>query len=349
MTIAANAPPDTSASATAGEPAARVAAPRIEATPLATAAARAADVIEAGGLVALPTETVYGLAADAASTEAVARLFAAKGRPSTNPLIVHVAALTDAAAFADIAAAAPLADLWPGPLTLVLPLVRPGAIAPGALAGGMTVAVRVPAAPLFRAVAARVGPIVAPSANRSGCVSATTAAAVAEEFGARVDLIVDGGPCPIGIESTVVDMTGPPRLLRPGAIPAAVLEARLGPLATGHDAGPLRSPGLLASHYAPRARLRLGVTAADVRADEAWLALGDEPSAAPEARTVRLSRSGDLDEAARHLYEGLRRLDTTGAAVIAVSPIPDRGVGAAIIDRLRRAAAPRPDRDERSR
>lgn len=306
----------------------------------------AARTIAAGALAALPTETVYGLCALAASDEAVARVFAAKGRPARNPLIVHGAS---AAMLEEIAALGPearaLAEaFWPGPLTLVAAR-RPGAaIAAAATAGGPTVALRVPAAPFVREVAARAGPMVAPSANRSGRVSATSAAAVLAELGGRIALVVDGGPSPIGVESTVIDTTGAPRLLRPGAIGRADIEAVIGPLAEGAaeaDAGPLRSPGLLGSHYAPRASVRLDVPAEEVKAGEGWLALGDAQSAASEAHTVRLSPTGDLDEAARGLYAGLRALDATGVAVIAVSPIPDHGIGAAIRDRLSRAAAPR--------
>jgi L-threonylcarbamoyladenylate synthase len=301
-------------------------------------------VLVGGGLAALPTETVYGLCADARSAEAVAALYAAKGRPASNPLIVHVA---DGAAADRIALLGPAGEalantFWPGPLTLVAPRRAGAGIADAACAGGPTVAVRVPAAPLLRSVAHSVGPIVAPSANRSGRVSATTAEAVMEELAGRIDLIVDAGPSPIGVESTVVDVTGPPRILRPGAISAEAVAAVVGPLGeASHAEGPLRSPGLLASHYAPRARIRLGVPAAEVRPDEAWLALGAEPSAAPPERTFRLSDAGDLEEAARRLYAGLRALDATGAAVIAVSPIPGTGIGAAIRDRLARAAAPR--------
>lgn len=308
--------------------------------------ARAVSVLEADGLVALPTETVYGLAARAASESAVARLYAAKGRPAHNPLIVHVASLSDAAAFADIAPALPIADLWPGPLTVVLALTEPARIVPAARAGGPTVAVRIPDSPIFRAVAAAVGPLVAPSANRSGRVSPTTAAAVAAELGDEVGLVVDAGACRVGVESTVVDLTGPPRLLRPGAVTHDALQARLGPVAAGPAAGaaegPLRSPGLLSSHYAPAAAVRLDVEPAEVHADEAWLAFGAAASAARPERTFRLSLNCDLDEAAHGLYEGLRRLDATGAQTIAVSPIPAVGVGLAIRDRLQRAAAPRP-------
>ncbi|WP_108663597.1 L-threonylcarbamoyladenylate synthase [Acuticoccus kandeliae] len=317
------------------------------------AAARAVRVLAEGGLVALPTETVYGLCADAASSEAVARLYRAKGRPAENPLIVHVASLDQAERIAEIPvlAAALAQHFWPGPLTMVLPRRMNGAVTDAACANGPTVAVRVPDVALMRAVAAEIGGIVAPSANRSGRVSATSAAAVREELDGRIDLIVDGGPSPIGVESTVIDLSGaadePVRLLRPGALPAAAIAAITGPLLEGAPTeGPLRSPGLLVSHYAPRARIRLDVAAADVRADEAWLALGSERSAAPEARTVRLSATGDLSEAARNLYAGLRTLDATGAATIAVSPIPTDGLGAAIRDRLARAAAPRPEPSE---
>ncbi|MEM9222064.1 MAG: Sua5 family C-terminal domain-containing protein, partial [Pseudomonadota bacterium] len=221
-----------------------------------------------------------------------------------------------------------------------------------ACAGGPTVAVRIPEGSLLREASAAIGPLVAPSANRSGRVSATSADAVMAELSGRIELVADGGPSPIGLESTVVDVTGSPTLLRPGAIPAEALEAIVGPLASGPVAGspstsppplPLRSPGLLTSHYAPKARLRLDVPAADVLPDEAWLAFGSEPSAAAPFRTVRLSTERDLSEAARNLYAGLRALDRTGASVIAVSPIPRDGVGAAIADRLARAAAPRED------
>lgn len=323
-------------------------APLILAADDPAAADRAAALLARDALVAMPTETVYGLCGRAASDAAVAAIYAAKGRPARNPLIVHGADLAAILAVCDLGPAARrLAErFWPGPLTIVAPR-RPGAaVSRLASAGGDTLAVRVPALEPFRSVAARVGPIVAPSANRSGRVSATSAAAVAEELGARVALVIDGGPSPIGVESTVVAMLDTPRILRPGAISAAEIEAVVGPLAAGPDAaepGPLASPGLLASHYAPRARLRLDVAAADVGADEGWLAFGDEPSAAPEARTVRLSPTRDLDEAARGLYAGLRALDATGVAVIAVSPIPDEGIGAAIRDRLARAAAPRPE------
>ncbi|WMS43329.1 L-threonylcarbamoyladenylate synthase [Acuticoccus sp. MNP-M23] len=306
----------------------------------------AAACLAAGGLVALPTETVYGLAAGASSAASVARVFAAKGRPSHNPLIVHVADVDTARAIGILGPTgdALAAAFWPGPLTLVAMRRDGAAIAEGAAAGGPTVALRMPDAPFMRAVIAKTGPLVAPSANRSGRVSATSATAVADELGTAVDLIVDGGPSPIGVESTVVDITGVPRILRPGAIGRAALEAVAGPLAEPQvaAAGPLRSPGLLASHYAPRAKLRLDVEPADVRPGEGWLALGQATSDAGEAHTVRLSPGGDLDEAARGLYAGLRALDRIGVATIAVSPIPAEGIGIALRDRLGRAAAPRP-------
>lgn len=309
---------------------------------------RAAALLAQGALVAMPTETVYGLCGLAASDEAVAAVFAAKGRPARNPLIVHGA---DGAALAGIGVLGPLAErlaerFWPGPLTIVAPRREGAAVSPLASAGGDTVALRVPSAGFFHKVAAAVGPIVAPSANRSGRVSATSADAVREELGGRIALIVDGGPSPIGVESTVIGMVGAPRLLRPGAIAAEAIEAVIGPLAGGpapDAAGPLPSPGLLGSHYAPRARLRLDVAAADVAPDEGFLAFGGAPLPDAGRHTIHLSRTGDLDEAARGLYAGLRALDAAGVATIAVSPIPHEGVGAAIRDRLARAAAPRPE------
>lgn len=318
----------------------------IPAEPLAAAVEAAAEVIARGGLAALPTETVYGLSADAAREDAVAALFRAKGRPSTNPLIVHACDARSAEALGEWTdAAARLADaFWPGPLTLVV-TVKPGTIAPAALAGGDTVALRVPDAPVLRAVAQTRGPLVAPSANRSGRVSATSADAVRDELSGLIDLIIDGGPSAIGVESTVIDVTHAPRLLRPGAVTVEALARVLGAPPAGPTAPApgtvLRSPGLLTSHYAPNAALRLDVDANDVREDEAWLAFGPAPSPVPAERTFALSPSGDLTEAARRLYHGLRTLDATGVATIAVAPIPRHGVGAAICDRLARAAAPR--------
>lgn len=310
-------------------------------TATAEAIEAAAAALRGGALVAFPTETVYGLGADASNGRAVAAIFAAKGRPRFNPLIVHVA---------DAAAAGRLgyltghgerlaAAFWPGPLTLVLQR-QPGCpIADLATAGLETVAVRVPAHAIAQALlrTARV-PIAAPSANRSGHVSPTTAAHVAADLGERVAIILDGGPTAIGLESTVVDVTGEaPVILRLGGIAREAITRVVGrpvEVASG-DADRPSSPGMLARHYAPATRLRLG--ARDVRADEALLAFGAEVPHHAGA-TVNLSVAGDLAEAAANLFAALRALDASGAAAIAVMPIPDSGLGEAINDRLRRAA-----------
>lgn len=296
-----------------------------------------------GRLVAFPTETVYGLGAAATSDAAVAALYRAKGRPAHNPLIVHVADLAGARAVADLderATAVALA-FWPGPLTLVLPRATGAPISALATAGLATVAVRLPAHPLARALLeAAALPIAAPSANPSGLVSPTTAAHVATDLDHAVDIVLDGGPCPVGVESTVLDLSGGTAgLLRAGGLPRAALERLLGPLRTGADAEAPRSPGQLASHYAPRLPVRLEATA--VAADEALLAFG--PVVPPGAMAVRnLSPAGDPGEAARNLFAMLRELDASGARAIAVMPIPASGLGEAVRDRLQRAAAPRP-------
>lgn len=331
--------------------------PRVLAIDSPDALASAAALLAAGDLVALPTETVYGLACDATNAEAVARLFAAKGRPATNPLICHLADVGAARAIGVLDARAErlAAAFWPGPLTLVVPKREPSPLAPAVTAGRDTVALRVPDAPFLRALARDLGrPIAAPSANRSGRVSATTAAAVVAELGARVPLVVDGGPARIGIESTIVGLLDErPRLLRPGGLPAeaieavlgepvaAVVEERDGPAGGEPDITAQLSPGRLASHYAPRARLRLDVR--EVRPGEALLAFGPRlPAGADRAPArINLSPAGDLAEAAACLFEALRALDASGAEVIAVAPIPADGLGAAIRDRLARAAAPR--------
>jgi len=310
------------------------------------AVAEAADALRAGRLVAFPTETVYGLGADATSDAAVAALYAAKRRPAHNPLIVHVAgrAFLEPLAALDAKAERLAARFWPGPLTLVLPRRPDAPISALATAGLATVAVRVPAHPVALSLleVARL-PVVAPSANRSGRVSPTSADDVALELADAIDLILDAGPCPIGIESTVVDLSEPDRsvLLRPGGVPRAVLEELLGPLAErpGGEAQP-RAPGRLASHYAPSLPLRLD--ALEVEPDEALLAFG---SCVPPGAlvTFNLSPRGDTAEAARRLYALLRAADRSGARRIAVVPIPAEGLGEAIRDRLRRAAAPRPD------
>jgi L-threonylcarbamoyladenylate synthase len=317
----------------------------------AAAIAEAARCLAAGGLVAFPTETVYGLGADAGNGAAVARLYAAKGRPSFNPLIAHVADGAAARRLARLDAIAErlAARFWPGPLTLVLPRAPECPVAELATAGLDSVAVRVPAHPVARALLqAFGGPVVAPSANRSGHVSPTTAAHVLADLRGRVDLILDGGPAPVGVESTIVACLGAPLLLRPGGIPRTEIERELGgplavaePAAPADDEAPL-APGQLASHYAPRARLRLD--AQEVDPGEALLAFGaDLPAGAGRAvRILNLSPRGDLIEAAANLFSHLRALDALRPEGIAVMSVPQRDLGEAINDRLRRAAAPKP-------
>lgn len=302
--------------------------------------AAAARILREGGLVGFPTETVYGLGADATNGRAVAAIFAAKGRPRFNPLIVHVSDRAQAQSLAEFPPAArALADaFWPGALTLVLPR-RSDALSLLVGAGLDTVALRMPAHPVAARLIAETGrPLAAPSANRSGKITATTAAHVAEEFRDTVDLILDGGPAPLGIESTVIGFeSGKPVLLRSGAATRAAIETIAGPLAAPSQAG-ISSPGQLASHYAPNARLRLN--ARHMEANEALLAFGaDVPSGA--RLTLNLSQAGDLGEAAANLFAMLRALDAIGAPAIAVMPIPRTGLGEAINDRLVRAAAPR--------
>jgi L-threonylcarbamoyladenylate synthase len=301
--------------------------------------ARGAEILRAGGLVVFPTETVYGLGCDAANPTAVARVFEAKGRPRFNPLIAHVRDIDDALAHADLPdAAQTLAQLyWPGPLTIVARRRADSPIAELACAGLSTVALRAPSHPMARAlIAAFGGPIAAPSANRSGRVSATTAQHAVEDFGAAVDLVLDAGPSALGLESSIVaiDENGAATLLRAGALPREAIEAVTGPL-RAPERGAIAAPGMLESHYAPRARLRL--EASTRREGEAYLAFG----APAPAGGLSLSVSGDLVEAAANLYSHLRKLDASGADVIAVAPIPAHGLGEAILDRLARAAAPR--------
>jgi L-threonylcarbamoyladenylate synthase len=299
---------------------------------------RAAEVLRRGGLVIFPTETVYGVGCDATNAEAVARLYAAKGRPQFNPLIVHVPDLAAAEREARLHPKAhALAErFWPGPLSIVAPRRAESTVAELACAGLATIALRAPSHPTARALLAAFGkPIAAPSANRSGRVSATTAAHAAEDLGAAVGAVLDAGPSPIGLESTIVsvDDSGAAALLRVGAITRDQIEAVTGPLLQA--SGSIEAPGMLASHYAPRAGLRLDADAP--RAGEAYLAFG---LVAP-AGGLTLSATGDLVEAAANLYAHLRALDATGAEVIAVAPIPAHGLGEAIRDRLARAAAPR--------
>jgi L-threonylcarbamoyladenylate synthase len=298
-----------------------------------------------GGLVAMPTETVYGLAGDASSDDAVAAIYAAKGRPTFNPLIAHVLGVEEARQFARFGTAAErLAEIfWPGPLTLVLPAAATCRISMLARAGLDTVAIRAPAHDVARALIGAAGtPLAAPSANRSGRVSPTTAAHVLADLDGRIDWILDGGPTSHGLESTIVAcLDGRPRLLRPGAITREAIEAALGaPLAAASAAeATLSAPGQLASHYAPRARLRLNASQAGD--DEAALDFGGALAAGAPLARLDLSPSRDLIEAAARLFAHLRALDETGAATIAAAPVPDGGLGAAINDRLRRAAAPR--------
>ena len=297
-----------------------------------SSAADAAAALAAGRLVIMPTETVYGLAADAANPAAVAKLSEAKGRPSFNPLIAHVFDLTAAHAIAalDARAVALAETFWPGPLTLVAP--SKGGVCDLARAGLDTVAVRAPAHPLARAVLAVFGgPVAAPSANRSGRPSPTTLADAVAETGAAAAVALDGGSSVVGLESTVISLLdGPPRLLRPGAVTRSQIEALIGPLADA-DADARRSPGRLARHYAPGAPLRLEAT--DARPDEAFIGFG-----AIGPGDLNLSPAGDLAEAAARLFSYLRAADARAPAAIAVAPIPRHGLGEAINDRLRRAS-----------
>ena len=292
-------------------------------------------------VVAFPTETVYGLGANALDDSAVARVFSIKERPQFNPLIVHVRNWTDASAIAHFnpAAEALSRRFWPGGLTLVLPRRIKCGVSLLASSGLDTIGIRVPAHPVARALLERAGvPLAAPSANRAGRVSPTNAQACAEELDGRVPLILDAGDCPVGIESTVIGFAGEqPLLLRPGAIAREQIENLTGMLASV-AADKIIAPGMMRSHYAPHASLRLN--ARSVRANEALLAFGrDIPEGA--AHVCNLSYRGDVQEAATNLFAMLRRLDSTGVTAIAVMPIPHTGLGEAINDRLNRASAPR--------
>ncbi|MGE3149072.1 MAG: L-threonylcarbamoyladenylate synthase [Pseudorhodoplanes sp.] len=316
----------------------------------AEAAETAAECLAAGGLVAFPTETVYGLGADARNSEAVARLYAAKGRPSFNPLIAHVATLSIARRLAvfDAAAEKLAQTFWPGPLTLVL-RKQPGCpVSDLATAGLDSIALRVPSHAFARDLLLAFGePVVAPSANRSGHVSPTRAEHVLADLCGVVDLVIDGGATEVGVESTIVACLNTPTLLRPGGLARGQIERVLGArlisgvetTTTDDDEAPL-APGMLRSHYAPQTRLRLNAT--DVGPDEALLAFGMQlaPGAAAARRVFNLSKRGDLIEAAANLFSHLRALDAVGATRIAVMPVPREGLGEAINDRLQRAAAP---------
>jgi L-threonylcarbamoyladenylate synthase len=307
---------------------------------------RAVELLRAGKLVAFGTETVYGLGGDACNGEAVAAIYEAKGRPSFNPLICHFA--NTATAFRYVKAntlAAKLAQkFWPGPLTMVLPRAETCAVSLLAGAGLPTLAVRVPAqTTALKLLAAFGGPVAAPSANRSGRISPTTAQHVLAELDGRIAAVLDSGPCPVGVESTVLDLSGAtPVLLRPGGVTLEALESEIGPIAraSGEALAP-SSPGMLASHYAPGLQVRLNAT--NIAQDEALLAFGPN---LPEAKlSFQLSARGDLREAAARLFEGLHELDAQAQALglrrIAVQHIPATGLGLAINDRLTRAAAPR--------
>lgn len=311
----------------------------------ATAAgiAEAARLLAEGALVAVPTETVYGLAADATDGRAVAGIFGAKGRPSFNPLIVHLA---DCEAARRLVAFDPRAErlaaaFWPGPLTMVLPRRPDCPVSELASAGLPSLAVRVPAHPVARRLLALCGrPLAAPSANRSGQVSPTRAEHVMAELDGRIDAVLDAGPCAVGVESTIVGLAdGEARLLRPGGVAPEAIEALIGPLsrATG---GTIEAPGMLESHYAPARPVRLD--AATAKAGEALLAFGPPPQVGPATVVLNLSPAGDLAEAAANLFAHLRALDRPEISAIAVMPVPQQGLGLAINDRLRRAAAPRP-------
>jgi L-threonylcarbamoyladenylate synthase len=313
------------------------------------AVAEAARCLAEGGLVAFPTETVYGLGADASNAAAIAALYQAKGRPSFNPLIAHVGDLDAARQIGrfDRQALALAEAFWPGPLTLVVPKAERCAVAELATAGLDTVALRVPVHPVARALlSAFGGAVVAPSANISGHVSPTTAAHVMSDLDGRIDIVVDGGAVEVGVESTIVGCFGAPMLLRPGGLPREAIERVLGlPLLQPPDDPATESsqplaPGMLSSHYAPRTPVRLD--ARSVAAGEALLAFGSDAVAGVDAAhaVMNLSERGDLDEAAANLFGHLRALDRSGARGIAVMAVPDHGLGEAINDRLRRAAVP---------
>jgi len=300
--------------------------------------AYAAQLLREGQLVAMPTETVYGLAGDARSPDSVAAIFAAKGRPSHNPLIVHLDGLAAAEHLADLPETARrLAHIfWPGALTLVAPLRAGHGLADAVTAGLPTVALRVPAHPLARALLAEFGgPVAAPSANPSGRISPTDAAHVMAGLGGRIAAVLDGGPCPVGVESTILGFEGDKAvMLREGGISAEQIAAVLGQPPRQHDNAKITAPGQMLSHYAPQARVRLNVSKPDK--NEVWIGFGPNCVGA----TFSLSTSADLGEAAANLFSTLHKADAMGRP-IAIAPVPDHDIGAAINDRLRRAAAPR--------
>ncbi len=300
--------------------------------------AKAATVLRDGGLLAFATETVYGLGADARNDHAVARIYEAKGRPSFNPLIVHVGSLEAAKEIVEFNDHAErlAAAFWPGALTLVLPIRKNAGISRLVTAGLDTLAVRLPNHALAQKLLETAGiPVAAPSANPSGRISPTTAAHVVAGLSGRIEAVLDGGACPVGVESTIISCVGDPVLLRSGGVPLEAITACLGaPLSRDEDAEMPTAPGQLASHYAPKGTVRLNVETP--RDGETLLGFG------PVDASYSLSRSGDLVEAAANLFDCLHQLDEAGVTQIAVSPIPHHGLGAAINDRLKRAAAPRP-------
>lgn len=299
--------------------------------------ARASAIWCSGGLVAFPTETVYGLGADARNDLAVARIFEAKGRPTFNPLIVHVENVARAQDFVEWNEATDriTSAFWPGPLTIVLPLKPNSGLSPLVTSGLPTLAIRVPAHPVAKALLTEFGgPIAAPSANPSGKISPTEACHVLAGLGGKIDGILDGGSCSVGLESTIIGLSETPTLLRPGGLPIEILEAALGETLVRHStADPLIAPGQMTSHYAPGASVRLN--AETLNEGELLLGFG------PVTSDLNLSEAGDLREAAANLFHHLHALDAMKATAIAVSPIPQHGLGAAINDRLKRAAAPR--------
>lgn len=309
--------------------------------------AAAADALARGALVVLPTETVYGLAADATDGAAVAAIFATKDRPRFNPLICHVSDLAMAKRLARFnGLAQQLAEaFWPGPLTLVLPLAAESPVHPLATAGLQTVAVRMPSGIAGRVIERLGRPVAAPSANRSGKISPTTAKAAQDSLGPRAPMIIDAGPASVGLESTIISVghDGKPICLRPGGLALSDIEAVVGhPVARAAANGPIAAPGMLRSHYAPNAPMRLNVT--EVRPGEALLAFGPKPVNGAENAILahNLSPTGDLAEAAANLFTTLAALDAASPSAIAAMAVPKEGLGEAINDRLARAAAPRP-------
>ena len=301
----------------------------------------AGRTLKEGGLVAFPTETVYGLGADATNDEAVAKIFEAKSRPTFNPLIVHV---KDAGGAALLAEFTPLAQklsrkFWPGPLTMVLKRHQESPLSLLVSAGLDTIALRVPSHPIAHALLEIAGvPLAAPSANKSGTVSSTAGMHVASQFRDGVDIIIDAGSCEVGIESTIIELSGNSAvILRHGAITTEEIEAVIGPVAD-NKADEIKAPGMMKSHYAPSIPLRMNVSPEDRAKGEAYLTFGPD---APRRAALTLSKTGDLREAAANLFTMIRALDQPGIRGIAVMPIPDTGLGRAINDRLMRASAPR--------